>query len=1484
MSYDPAVAAHQEWIGYVKPIGVVVSIPALIEAGIAADRASIPLHRDFLAVLPETSLGQPEPRLEDFQRFAVEVLKWRSSDLAGPDETLTIPVPGYDELLHPDYVVKDGDTPLLLIVKTKDPFDETLHDSSHPWPASPQARFERLLRETGVAIGLLVSAEAIRLVYAPKGESSGYITFRVADMIQVAGRPILSALYMLLSPERLFTASEGQRLPALLKASRRYQNTVSTKLSGQVTEALFELLRGFQSAHDQLGILDEVLDRDPNEVYAGLLTVLLRIVFVLYAEDRDLLSPGELWVNNYSVGGLHERLTADRAQFPDTMDQRYGAWAQLLVLFRIIFEGAHSGSVKIPARRGYLFDPERYPFLEGRRSGQPSRQTDSPLVLPRISDGSVQKVLALLLVLDGERLSYRNLDVEQIGSVYETMMGFELHLAAGQSIALKPKKKHGAPITISLERLLAEPAAKRNEWLNNAADQKLSGKPEQALKDAATVDELLAALDKRIARNVTPEPVRAGAMIFQPSPERRRSGSHYTPRTLTAPIVEHALKPVLDGLMAANAGQHPRPWQVLALKVCDPAMGSGAFLVEACRQLGDVLVEAWHLYGDIPIIPPDEDEVLHARRLVAQRCLYGVAQVERVAPSTIPGVTLEMESLSKLPDGAAAEAALMPLVDQYRSWIEQQKATVPVSPVERQKVGNQLMAQASVAAERIKRGILLLANRECLRAFTLANAAMAMQARQRFGSMEAIAPAEVKPPSWRPFQLAFLLMNLPGIAEPESEDREIVDLLFFPTGGGKTEAYLGLAAFTLVLRRLRNPGIQGAGLCVLMRYTLRLLTLDQLGRGATLICALELLREKNTDLGEWRFEIGLWVGRAATPNVMGSKDQDYPDTARRRAIDYGADSRKPSPIPLELCPWCGTRFERHSFRLMRNGIANQSFPTDLEIVCVNRDCPFIRERSLPILAVDDQIYRRLPCFMIATVDKFAGMPFMGATAGFFGKVQRFDENGFYGPTTPDVGARLPDGSLLPPELIIQDELHLISGPLGTMVGLYESALEKLASRTLPDGREVRPKIVASTATVRRAQSQIQALFNRPKVEIFPPPGPDRRDSFFAETLTPTDGDQKTNARLYVGIAAQGRSPKVAMLRVYRALLGAGETSYRLSKKNRENPADPYMTLLGYFNALRELGGARRLIEDEVRSQLERYGSRKRVSETHGSFLDRKIAYEPVELTSRISTARVSEAKDTLGIPFSEPGHADVAIATNMISVGLDITRLGLMVVFGQPKTSAEYIQATSRVGRDPERPGLVVTILNVHKPRDRSHYERFCAYHESFYRSVEATSVTPFSPRALDRGLAASMVALTRLGYEPMTAANGVGHIVEQRERLKEVVDYFADRAFTYKDGDAAERQREQARVQSRATDLLDEWLDVVQKDQDVLTVRRYNQYEPGTTGPSLLKDFLDPELRTKLPDSWEMKFRANRSLRDVEPNVNLWLRRLDQPRNDEEL
>jgi hypothetical protein len=743
---------------------------------------------------------------------------------------------------------------------------------------------------------------------------------------------------------------------------------------------------------------------------------------------------------------------------------------------------------------------------------------------------------------------------------------------------------------------------------------------------------------------------------------------------------------------------------------------------------------------------------------------------------------------------------------------------------------------------------------------------MARAARRRFGPMQGKDEVAVEPPTWRPFQLAFILMNLPGIVNPHHHDRNVVDLLFFPTGGGKTEAYLGLAAFTLVFRRLKNPGYASPGLSVLMRYTLRLLTLDQLSRATTLICALELERLKDPDtLGPWPFEIGLWVGRAATPNRMGFKGDNDPRSARSKTIAFQNDDRKPAPIPLENCPWCGEKFKPTSFQLLPN--ANE--PTDLRVVCLNRRCDFTRNQALPLLAVDEPIYRRLPCFLIATVDKFAAMPWTGPVGAFFGRADRYDPHGFYGPCEQDRGRPLP-APLPPPDLVIQDELHLISGPMGTLVGLYESALDELCCRSV-DGKKVRPKVIASTATVRRAEHQIQALFNRREVDVFPPPGPDRRDSFFAEAHRA----DRSHPRLYLGLAAQGRSLKVVMLRTYLALLGAAQKAYEADggKKNPDNAADPYMTLLGYFNSLRELGGSRRIVEDEVNTRLTGYANRKRVGQKEAPFANRSIAYEVVELTSRVPTNQVADAKRRLALRFHEKDRVDVAIATNMISVGLDITRLGLMVVLGQPKTCAEYIQATSRVGRDPERPGLVVTLLNIHRPRDRSHYERFEVFHQSFYRTVEATSVTPFSPRALDRGLAGTLVALSRLGHAPMTPPKGAVEILHERNALEFVVQALADRAAGHGALEPAEAEALRQRVRDRAKDLFDVWSQIAHEYHNKGTALQYNPAEAGAAKP-LLHEFLDPELKRMHPR--HKKFRANRSMRDVEPSVNLWLRTMD--------
>lgn len=475
--------------------------------------------------------------------------------------------------------------------------------------------------------------------------------------------------------------------------------------------------------------------------------------------------------------------------------------------------------------------------------------------------------------------------------------------------------------------------------------------------------------------------------------------------------------------------------------------------------------------------------------------------------------------------------------------------------------------------------------------------------------------------------------------------------------------------------------------------------------------------------------------------------------------------------------------------------------------------------------------------------------------------------GFYGPAEPGKGTRFA-ASLPPPDLVIQDELHLISGPLGTMAGLYETAIEALCLREM-DGRKVRPKIVASTATVRRAHDQIQALFARPLTQVFPPPGADRRNSFFARTAPASE----IPARLYVGVAPQGRSPKMVMRKAWLALMGAAESAYRDAdgQKNVNNPADPYMTVLGYFNALRELGGARRILEEEVQNTVKGYGARKRIGEERGLFRDRKTFSEVLELTSRVSTDKVADARRRLECKFYEPQRVDCAIATNMISVGLDIPRLGLMVVLGQPKTHAEYIQATSRVGRDDTKPGLVVTLLNIHKPRDRSHYERFRHYHETFYRSVEVSSITPFSARALDRGFAGALVALARHAQPDLTPPLGVEALAKVRATLeRQLLDAFLNRIRQQPLASEDEREERLRSVQNRIVDLLDSWQKIFDDYHKAGVAVQYQRYELKQPRP-LLREILDEDFETE----HHRKFRANRSLRDVEPEVNLFLKDL---------
>ncbi|MCK6475944.1 MAG: DISARM system helicase DrmA, partial [Phycisphaerales bacterium] len=627
--------------------------------------------------------------------------------------------------------------------------------------------------------------------------------------------------------------------------------------------------------------------------------------------------------------------------------------------------------------------------------------------------------------------------------------------------------------------------------------------------------------------------------------------------------------------------------------------------------------------------------------------------------------------------------------------------------------------------------------------------------------------------TWRPFQMGFILLNLVGIADERSKDRELVDLLWFPTGGGKTEAYLGLSAFTMALRRLRGErhGMLGeAGVSIIMRYTLRLLTIQQFQRAAALICACELVRrEKPTLWGNEPFRIGIWVGRGTTPNTF--------DESKAALDDFyaGKKPKSGSPVQLVSCPRCGAALVTSKGFPERNTYVCDKASSRTLVWCPNLECPFSATNSghlgLPVVVVDEEVYRTCPAIVVATVDKFARIPFKGETRALFGLRDRYSPT--YGHITEAhgeyVGTRKlrdarPVRALLPPELIIQDELHLISGPLGTMVGLYETVVQS-ASAIAVAGVRLPPKVIASTATIRRAAQQARQLYAR-RLAVFPPSALTSKDSFFARELAVDLHEDKTAGRLYVGINAPGSSTKTLLVRVYSALLSLAQGELAADPK----AADPYGTLVGYFNSLRALGGAMRLVEDDVSVRL------KYLAGQRG--LPRRFITEPKELTSRVDSWRIPGLLKELDNAFprgSRDWPVDVLLATNMISVGVDIDRLGLMVVTGQPKSTAEYIQATSRVGR--KHPGLVVTMYNWMGARDLSHYERFESYHAALYRHVEAISVTPFSSRALDRGLRGIFAAMMRLRGTQMAPDAGAQNFDAHAKTTRDVIEEICKRA-----------------------------------------------------------------------------------------------------------
>jgi hypothetical protein len=649
----PTKAIHEQWLGLVQPVGLVVAPAVLTKLELVPNQSTkrlsaMQLQLEGLLEKVDGLNGDPVKVVPSFQQLATDLLDWSDSDLLEAKALETVPevlLSEYGETLRPTHgVPKEGGEGLQALVLdltqwrdasgTLSPqwgrdLDAPWNPTGNGWDATPQQRYERLLKETEHPIGLLFNGTQLRLVHAPRGESSGHITLPLEPMAEVAGRPMLGALELLLGVDRLFGGNPEQRLPALLAASRKNQNEVSTRLAEQVLEALWELLLGFdaaerlaqQSGRTVLGALPTT-EEGQKHLYGGLITVLLRLVFLLYAEDEALMPADSLYGQHYSVSALADRLRQERFEHQSGMAERRGGWASLLSLFRLVYDGGGADPNYLPARHGDLFDPDAYPFLEGRDAE--STYDDGILDnLPALSDDVVEKVLSKLIWLDGERLSYRALDVEQIGSVYEGIMGFTVEQAQGPSVGITyrpPRQKITITVVVDAEQLLAQPASKREKWLDDqtGVTLKLPAKVKKDLKDATTLTELCVALDKKLSPH-TPNSLPTGSLILQPTAERRRSGSHYTPRALTEPIVAEAFRPWLE-----RCNHKPTAEQILALKVCDPAMGSGAFLVAVCRFLAGWLVEAWERDGYPDDFREEWDKDIVARRRIAQSCLYGV--------------------------------------------------------------------------------------------------------------------------------------------------------------------------------------------------------------------------------------------------------------------------------------------------------------------------------------------------------------------------------------------------------------------------------------------------------------------------------------------------------------------------------------------------------------------------------------------------------------------------------------------------------------------------------------------------------------------------------------------------------------------------------------------------------------------------------------------------------------------------------------------
>lgn len=841
---------------------------------------------------------------------------------------------------------------------------------------------------------------------------------------------------------------------------------------------------------------------------------------------------------------------------------------------------------------------------------------------------------------------------------------------------------------------------------------------------------------------------------------------------------------------------------------------------------------------------------------------------------------IDMTDLAYATKSADFSKLFASVTDGYSSWIEAVSSFISSNPdtqvksdLERRhlETARSHIDRCRRALKRIREGVSLLqSDPEVFDAFAYTCKAMLfqrvnskfIQARKNKSIASAARPEYTAKGVnfWRPFQIGFILMNLKGIADPLSDDREIADLLWFPTGGGKTEAYLGLSAFAMFLRRIKAKTGErmGHGVSVIMRYTLRLLTVQQYQRAASLVCACEIIRRRDIEkLGSEPFLIGLWVGGKSTPN-------DF-ETARRKLIELSNGTGNPSeanPVQLTSCPWCGYEISARNFYADRTS-------ERIIVHCHNKGCDFFGSASdisnaLPVLSVDSDIYRRCPSIIIGTVDKFAVMSRKPEAATIFGYATRYC--GIHGFLTSsyDDHKEMSHGKgqsrtevkiisyLSPPDLIIQDELHLIGGPLGTIAGLYETAVEFLCTTT--KGQIVyRPKILVSTATVKGVEYQVKKLFNRKRTETFPPPGLEAGDSYFWWEV-------EEGGRKFVGVSCPSYSVKTASLRIYASLLQKANELLAVHARN----IDPYWTMVGYFNSKRELGGALRLIEDDV---VRRINNIVELDESHSGQHER-IIHRKRELTGRIPSSEIPLVLAEIEKNVQQDA-IDILLATNMIAVGVDVDRLGLMVVIGQPKNTAEYIQAVGRVGRKLDAPGLIITLYNPYRPRDLSHYENFIAFHSMLQRFVDPVSITPFSDRAIQRALHAVFISIVRLLIPEYSSNTSARSFDPDNVHVKRAIQAIQERFMSVEGSD---RSREDfIRFRKELEHIIEWWIQKRSKSPSLKYRSRLRDSENGDDEGEL--DDVENVLMIDVGE--EGRFRTAKitpnSMRDVEKESNLY-------------